>query len=436
MPTRENPLSGIDPGAVTEAYASRGLAQLSDVELFHAAAAIIAQPKHEVKTSFELHAPLELLARCSLLPLVVPDDRARVRMQIVASTALYQSSGSVIPDVHLEKSETRSPAQLIRDLRQAIQNGEVQQSDDLFTALAVQGSPRQVLGSVADFSLRTLTAAAHVHVGLMLLARGWSDATVNVFGLARAGIRALAETPELNLKPTIGPGKLSNLEQALASVPQVPADELSIVSMVRAAENAGVIEEVLGSGWLDGSGYPFWEDAVRTACRVGAISMLNDSSQGAKYIWSHCLTLPQAAWALTRFLEDSALQWQAARSTVSWVAMLRATQGNGRLDLEPNLYSTKMAMTEALLYSPETAAAVAWYTKPEDRGKLARILATEAAIRTDAHLSKYVRACFDVALMDPQAAPLYYAAAAYLCSLWCKEEPREVISERLGAVRD
>lgn len=436
MPTRENPLSHIPPQTVTEAYVSRGLAQLSDVELFHATASIIAQPKCEVKTSFELHAPLELLARFSLLPLVKPEDRVGVRLQIVASTALYQSSGPVIGDIRVKQSETRSPAQLIHDLRQAIEDGEVQRSDELFTALAVYGSPKQVLGSIADFSLRTLTAAAHVHVGLMLLARIWSDATASVLSLARAGVRAMAEAPELNLKLTTGPGKLGNLEQALASVPQVPADELSILSMVRAAENAGVIEVVLGGGWLDGSGYPSWEEAVRTACRVGALSMLHDSTEGAKYIWSHCLTLPQAAWALTRFLEDSALQRQAARSAVSWVAMLRATQGNGRLDLEPNLHSTKMDMTEALLYSPETAAAVAWHIKPEERGKLARILATEAAIRTDAHLSKYVRACFDVALMDLQAAPLYYAAAAYLCSLWCKDEPREAINERLGAVRD
>lgn len=436
MPTRENPLSGIDPGAVAESYASRGLAQLSDVELFHAAAAIIAQPKQEVKTSFELHAPLELLARFSLLPLVTPEDHACVRMQIAASTALYQSSGPVINTVHIENSGTRPPTQLIRDVRQAIQNGEVQRSDELFTALAAHGSPRQVLGSVADFSLRTLTAAAHVHVGLMLLSRVWSDATVNVFGLARAGIRAMAEAPDLNLKPTTGPGKLNELEQALATVPQVSADEFSILSMIQTAENAGVIEEVLGSGWSDISENLSWEDAVRTACRVGAISMLNDSSQGAKYIWSHCLTLPQAAWALTRFLEDPVLQRQAARSAVSWVAMLRATHGNGHLNLKPSLKSTEMDIVEALQHSPEAAATVAWCVKSEERDKLARVLATEAAIRTDAHLSKYVRACFDVALMDPQAAQLYYAAAACLCSLWCKEEPREAIDERLSVARD
>ena len=39
----------------------------------------------------------------------------------------------------------------------------------------------------------------------------------------------------------------------------------------------------------------------------------------------------------------------------------------------------------------------------------------------------------DLALMDPEHARLYYAAAAYLCSLWCREEPREVIAAGLTA---
>jgi hypothetical protein len=246
----------------------------------------------------------------------------------------------------------------------------------------------------------------------------------------------MAETPDLNLRPTTGPGKLGDLENALATMPQVAANELSILSMARAAEDAGVIEEVLGSGWTDNSADLFWEDAMRTACRIGAISMLNDSLQGAKYIWSHCLTLPQAAWALTRFLAEPSLQRQAARSAVSWVAMLRATQGNGRLNVTPVMNPVGMDITEALYHSPKAAAAVAWHTRPEEWDKLARVMATEAAIRVDAHLSKYIRACLDVALMDPQAARLYYAAAAHLCSLWCKEEPREGIIERLGAVRD
>jgi hypothetical protein len=64
-----------------------------------------------------------------------------------------------------------------------------------------------------------------------------------------------------------------------------------------------------------------------------------------------------------------------------------------------------------------------------------RRLATEAAIRSDAHLVKYTRACFDAALQDPAHTHLFHAAAAYLCSIWCHEEPREQILGTLNAAR-
>ena len=45
-----------------------------------------------------------------------------------------------------------------------------------------------------------------------------------------------------------------------------------------------------------------------------------------------------------------------------------------------------------------------------------------------------VRACFDARELDPEAAPLYDAAAAYLCALWIDEVPagRELDDLRAG----
>ena len=62
-------LSGIPPDRVVESYHSRKLEALSETELFRAAAHIVSQPKLEL-SSFRLFAPLEIMARYNLLPLV------------------------------------------------------------------------------------------------------------------------------------------------------------------------------------------------------------------------------------------------------------------------------------------------------------------------------------------------------------------------------
>ena len=55
----------------------------------------------------------------------------------------------------------------------------------------------------------------------------------------------------------------------------------------------------------------------------------------------------------------------------------------------------------------------------------------QASIRTDQHLIKYTRACFDMVSFDPQFEKLYLAAAAHLCGVWVKEQPEATIKERL-----
>ncbi len=430
--TRENPLSGIEPSEVMRSYDSLGLADWSDFELLRAAASIVSEPKLEF-SSFAMHAPLELLARFCLLPLVAPKDRRLARIQIVATTAVYRSDGPAVEQPRVEALDVGFPSAIIPSLRQAISEGNVQRSDQLFTALGERFDPLTVLGSVADLSLRTVTGGAHTHIGLMLLARIWAEAVPEILKLPRAGVRYMAAAPDLNLKPTTGPGRLGELLEALARVPRLASVGVGIQGMVQTSEEEGLVEAVLGDGFTAGSAPVDWEDAIRTACRVAALSMLADSREAAKYIWTHCLTLPQAAWGLARVLRDPSFRMQAARSAVTWVISFRAAAGNGHLDTRPEIKPVKMDMTEALYDSPEAAASVAWHAEPGERDRLIRVVATEAAIRIDAHLIKHTRACLDLALMDSEQARLYYAAAAYLCSLWCTEEPREVIAQRLAA---
>ena len=67
--TSQNPLQGIEPEDALSSYDSLGLADWSDLELLCREAQIVSKPKQEF-SSFAMHAPLELLARFCLLPLV------------------------------------------------------------------------------------------------------------------------------------------------------------------------------------------------------------------------------------------------------------------------------------------------------------------------------------------------------------------------------
>src|SRR5713226_2365118 len=85
-------VSGIPPDRIVESYRERKLDSLSDSELFRAAACIVSRPKVEL-SSFRFHAPLEVMARQSLLPLVSPADRDLARVQMLATVAHYESRG-------------------------------------------------------------------------------------------------------------------------------------------------------------------------------------------------------------------------------------------------------------------------------------------------------------------------------------------------------
>ena len=78
MKTHENPLSAIKPDEVIRSYDALSLENWSEFELFRAAAEIVSEPKLKF-SSFALHAPLELLFRFSLLPLVAPEGRRTCR---------------------------------------------------------------------------------------------------------------------------------------------------------------------------------------------------------------------------------------------------------------------------------------------------------------------------------------------------------------------
>lgn len=431
-------LSGISPARIIESYRERALDRYSDQELFQAAAESIARPKVAIRTSFEFHAPLELLARMSLLPLVAPEQRELARIQMVGVAAHYEAGGAEVPDPEpLAPACDRAAAQA--ELRAAIEAGDTGRADAFCVSIAEQFGARGLIESLASLALKTLTAAAHIHIGLYLMARMWGDLGAVVSGLARAGARALAEGPDVCLKPVRSHREFHNIELELGSilrdVPVVKASGPGVRGMIQAPEEAGLFESLIGDSMLTSEDEQELETAFKLACRVAAVSMLEDNAEQAKYGWSHTLTMPQAAWSLTRFLPSISFGREAAHSALTWVIGFRSTIGSGALPSEPNLEPSSMPLREALSHSPRAAAASVWSSSPDDWPEIVRELATAAAIRVDAHLVKYVRSSLDAAVLDPEHARLYYSAAAYLAAVWSIEHPEEHIPETLTPAR-
>jgi hypothetical protein len=429
-------LSGIPPDRVVVSFHSRKLEALSETELFHAAAHIVSQPKLEL-SSFRLHAPLEIMARYNLLSLVSPADRDLAGIQMAATASHYQGAGEGVSPPERVRVGRSSDAAV--HLRRAVQAGDVERADALCMSLAEAGGLQELLDSITDLTLRTLTGAAHTHIGLMLMTRMSNDVGHAALGLARAGVRSLAQAPGLNLKRVTTHRTLKDPETELSAilrgVPVVSPPGPGMVAMMQATEEAGLPDRLLGDALLSNADEVRCESALRTACRIAALSMLEDKPEPAKYYWTHCLTLPHASWMLTRFLPACSFAAEAAHTGATWVMAIRASHGNGNLKPMPELEHVEMDLTEALVHSPRAAASVAWFARQDERPRIEQTIATEAAIRNDAHLVKYTWACLDCAAQDPTQAPLFHAAAAYLCSIWCIEQPKDGVVRNLGEGR-
>src|SRR3954454_14485457 len=69
-----------------------------DVDLVAACAAVMDIPKADLPSSFELHAPLELLARALLLERLPAEHRAAAHARLRAITDQYAAAGAAVDE--------------------------------------------------------------------------------------------------------------------------------------------------------------------------------------------------------------------------------------------------------------------------------------------------------------------------------------------------
>jgi hypothetical protein len=425
----QSAIEAIRPGNLATQYHDLGLDRLSDLALFAQAAAVIAHPKLDVD-SFVLHAPLEILARYRLLPLVPPELRELARMRIVAAAVRYAAAGPAAEVVPVEPPQHPGAALLA-----AIDAGEADRAQALAAHFAQAFDAPAVTAALAQPVLTSLGAAVHGHLFFYLIGRVDEAAARAALPMLANFARNLAVDHDRKLgwtAPEAHPSGAGGLdaaafEQALLASPLKPFSGF-LHPIMHAAEEAQIPQSVVGRRIVGGLEPEAAEAGFACVCRAAALAMLQEPPRDAKYGWTHALNLPLGVWEIAAAVPDRAFALKAA---ATYFLGLRAARGQKRrLEAEPRLPKIGLPLAAALAKSPETAAACAWRAAPDQRDALFAELATQAAIRADAHLVKYVLSCLDAARRDP--APAYPAAAAHLTALWMAEESLADVRRALG----
>ncbi|MFZ6005936.1 MAG: hypothetical protein ACOYXM_18600 [Actinomycetota bacterium] len=396
------------------------LGRLTDSALVDAAAAAIAIPRERAADSFVLHAPLELLARAALLPMVEPSDRpiARERLRWLADT--YSATGPGVDEVASPDFDFGDTGATLLALEVAIAGGDLDGADAAAVWLSRHLEAAELAAALADPVLPLLSAAAHGSIFLFQLPRVLPRSEAAAL-MTRGLVRELARYPgwDLSWFQGVQPAAAESsddLEEELSERlrrPASPGDPGSdfIYPMMSLTESSGLAHDTLHD-LVAAVPVPV---ARRALLRTAAMSMLQDDPSQSPYGWSHCLTMPQGALAMA---EACATPWHAVAIAATYVLGFRSI--HGRVELDPAWHPEHLGgdPLEALRGSPAQAAAAAWHAAPELRGAIRARLAGRAAAHHDAHLVKYTLACIDAAHSDPDAEHLYLAAAAHLGAWW------------------
>jgi hypothetical protein len=402
---------GIEPDDMHDEYDRLAFADLSDAQLFDRAARVVAIPKQDVANSFVLHAPLELMARRLLLPLVAPHYRRAVRERMLWVAASYERAGAAI------EPPPEAPYDSVEDARRALlgalEAGDLDGLDAAASQFLQQATLDQVM-TIAGPTVRLLAAAGHAPIGFFLASR-LATTTRSSLALLRPTFRELARAPQLRVEwldeaadPT---GDAPSFIAALAQTPQLglPGSDF-IFPIVHQVDADGLARAVINESIPADVTL-----ATAATLRVAAHSMLQDDPTYAPYGWTHCLTLPHAIFEIIPWLPDA---HAAAAVAATYVVGFRAAAGRSALDVDWTPEPVSMNLLDALEAGPQAAAA-AWYHESDAaRSEALPVLIGSAASHEDAHLAKYTLACLAAAERDRAQRSLYLAAAAALAAWW------------------
>src|SRR5262245_53460727 len=121
---------------------------LTDAQLTDAVAEQLTPPKAEGVNSFTLHAPLELLARTALLPLVEPGARDAARDRLAWLGDSYAAAGEGVDPPPVRAYDDVGTA--VGHLQAALAGGELDDADAVAAWLADHTTADELAALLAD----------------------------------------------------------------------------------------------------------------------------------------------------------------------------------------------------------------------------------------------------------------------------------------------
>jgi len=361
-------------------------------------------------SSLEIHAPLEVMARYLLLPLV--DSRRRQGARRYLVEAARDFANVAVPAVGQADDPTdrvggddlaaASWPVIGRCLAAAMCQPESRLNRQALATRVLQ----QIGGAGHGQILLGHTLDADLHVRRKLLPH------MQMFN------RAYCEDPSTEkgaVIPQLAPllrASPAAFDEFLSGVPRSSVDTPHTGIRGVMARGQGVESAAIDS--VDGS-TPF--EAAGTACAAAARMMLTAETD-MEYGWSHCLTLSEAAWGFVDRGDDA-----GAIVALSYVTGYVSALGfPGWPSLAPTA-STRAVGTAALSQalasaSPEDAVAICLGASEEVAMQAWGEVVSQASVMKDAHLVKYVHAALRCATRKPEAEPVFLAAATRLLARW------------------
>jgi len=388
-----------------------------DVALARDVGRAIARPRLDPADSFVLHAPLELAARFALLPFVDPTHRDDARRRLRELADAYDDAGPAVGDP--PPRDFTSPTDAARRLAEAIDAGDLDETDACACWLGDHVDGTSLRGLLADVVVPRLAAAAHGSILLYQLPRVAPRGELPT-GLLRPLARELARQPGWRIEWVDHPRRHeradvapdADLFDAIAGTPALgsPGSDFifPVMHQVDATGTAAsVLDAPIGTADVVAGG--------RAVLRAAAWSMLHEPDDHTPYGWTHCLTLPQAVLGVAGACRSPRTAMAVA---ATHVVGFRAAFAREPLVASFAAPDPRIDVATALREQPDVAAAASWHAEPSTRPDVVATLVSHASVHHDAHYVKYTLACLDAAHADPDCARLYLTAAARLAGYW------------------
>ncbi len=359
-------------------------------------------------SSLEIHAPLEVMARHSLLPLVDAPRRPSARRNIAKAARDFAdvakppaSEADEAPDFTDRDDWTDAPWPTVgRSLGEAIRR------------------PRN-LRVLAKRVLQQVGGAGHGQILLHHVLDADPHVRRKLLPHMRMFVRAFGEdqsTAGGAVIPQVGPllrASSGAIDEFLGGIPRSTADTPHTGIRGVMARGQGVEVAEVGDS---ADGTPL--EAAGTAC-VAAARLMLTAKTDMEYGWSHCLTLSESAWGFANRGDEDV----GAVVALSYVAGFVSALGfPGWSSLAPDASTSATgiaALRQALASaSPEDAAAICLGASEDVAREAWGEVISQASGLEDAHLVKYAHSCFRSAARKPEAERVFLAAATRLLARW------------------